>query len=72
MEAISIKEYSKIKHEIFTTIKIEFQGKKFEVYKNLKTEFSGLKSKYIGSYFKINNTISRSNKKNVINYILKN
>ena len=72
MKSISINDYSKIKHEIFTTIEIEFEGKKFEVYKDLKTEFSGLQSRYIGSYFKINNTISRSNKKTVINYILKN
>lgn len=72
MEAISLKEYSKIKHEIFTNIEIEFQGKKFEIYKNFTTEYNGLKSKSIGSHFKINNTITRSSKKSVINYILKN
>lgn len=72
METININDYSKIKHKLFTTVKIEFNGKKFEVYKDIKREFSGLKSREIGSYFKINNTTSRSSKKSLINYILKN
>lgn len=72
MKTIDPFKYFKTKHDLYSVVVIEFRGKKFEIYKKPTTELSGLNSCLKGNHFLINDTVKRSSKLNVVNWILKN